>query len=194
MTTSNGPWIAEVPWAEATGVLKEAYDWQAERLGEPTEFTVLGSLYPELVLERLRLYKVVESCPSGLGPVERLLAALIASSLNDTPHCLSGLRERLASEGVDAELVETVLADPSNRPTGDGRIDAAAAYAAKLTTAPGSIVASDIDALRAAGFDDLEILDLNNMVAYFNYVNRVANGLGLRSEIPTDHALRAAPH
>jgi len=193
MTNSKGPWIAEVAWSEATGVLKEAYDWQAERLGEPTEFTALGSLYPELVLERLRLYKVVESCPSGLRPVERLSAALVASSLNDTPHCSSGLRVRLATEGANPELVEAVLADPSHKPTGDDRIDAVVAYAEKLTTAPSEITESDIDALRAAGFDDLEILDLNNIVAYYNYVNRVANGLGLRSEIPTEHALRAAP-
>jgi uncharacterized peroxidase-related enzyme len=122
------------------------------------------------------------------------LAALVASSLNDTPHCLSGLRVRLATEGADADLVAKVLADPSHQPSGDQRIDAAVAYAEKLTTTPSTIAESDIDSLRAAGFDDLEILDLNNMVAYFNYVNRVANGLGLRTEIPADHALRAAPH
>ena len=39
MTISNGPWIAEVAWSEATGVLKEAYDWQAERLGEADRWT-----------------------------------------------------------------------------------------------------------------------------------------------------------
>ena len=57
-----------MPPAEATGTLKEAYDWQAASLGEPTEFTQLGSLYPDLVLERLRLYKVVEAAPSKLSP------------------------------------------------------------------------------------------------------------------------------
>ena len=49
-------------------MLREAYDWQAASLGEPTEFTQLGSLYPELVMERLRLYKVVEGAPSALTP------------------------------------------------------------------------------------------------------------------------------
>jgi hypothetical protein len=37
-------WIQTVTWAEATGTLKEAYDWQAASLGEVTEFTQLGSL------------------------------------------------------------------------------------------------------------------------------------------------------
>ena len=62
------PWITTVSADDATGLLKEAYDWQAERLGEPTEFTMLGSLYPDIVMERLRLYRSVEGCPSSLSP------------------------------------------------------------------------------------------------------------------------------
>ena len=42
-------WIRTIPRNDATGTLKEAYDWQAKRLGEPTEFTQLGSLYPDMV-------------------------------------------------------------------------------------------------------------------------------------------------
>jgi uncharacterized protein YciW len=57
------------------------------------------------------------------------------------------------------------------------------AYAIKLTEHPGQIEAADIDALRAHDLDDLDILDLNNMVAYYGYTNRVANGLGLKTPI-----------
>lgn len=68
------------------------------------------------------------------------------------------------------------------------------AYAKKLTLTPGEITEQDIEALREAGFGDLEILDLNNIVAYYNYINRVANGLGLRTEIATaKEALGAVP-
>ena len=38
----------------ATGTLRDAYDWQARRLGAPTDYTQLGSLYPELVMLRLQ--------------------------------------------------------------------------------------------------------------------------------------------
>ncbi|MBV9578837.1 MAG: hypothetical protein JO057_09630 [Chloroflexi bacterium] len=92
-------WIQTVPWSEASGTLKEAYDWQAKRLGEPTEYTQLGSLYPDLVQLRLQLYKVVEACPSGLSPIERQMAALVTSVLNETPHCSSGLMLKLESLG-----------------------------------------------------------------------------------------------
>ncbi len=55
-------------------------------------------------------------------------------------------------------------------------------YAARLTQEPASITRADLDALRAESWDDRAILDLNQVVAYFNYVNRIANGLGVRLE------------
>jgi uncharacterized peroxidase-related enzyme len=192
---SSGPWIETVPWAEATGTLKEAYDWQAATLGEPTEFTQLGSLNPDLTLLRLQLYKVVEATPSDLTPLERRLAAYIASRLNQTPHCASGLEFRLDDLAPTAPpgFLSAVRRDPEKVTSADPRLDAIAAYAAKLTLTPGAIVESDIQALRAAGLSDLDILDLNNIIAYYNYINRVANGLGLRTLIGADHARRAVP-
>jgi uncharacterized peroxidase-related enzyme len=145
------------------------------------------------VLERLRLYKVVEAAPSGLSPVERRLAAYVASELNGTAHCASGLVHRLADLGVPSSLLAAARSVPSRLESGDPRLDAIAAYAARLTTAPAEVSEADVERLRAVGLGDLEILDLNNIVAYYNYINRVANGLGLRTEIPADHARRALP-
>ena len=55
-------------------------------------------------------------------------------------------------------------------------------YAAKLTERPGDIFARDIDQLREVGFKDRAILDINQIVAYFAYVNRIADGLGVDLE------------
>ncbi len=55
-------------------------------------------------------------------------------------------------------------------------------YAAKLTKRPADMIESDIDRLRSAGFKDRAILDINQIVAYFAYVNRVADGLGVDLE------------
>ncbi len=187
-------WIATVTPEDATGVLREAYDWQARKLGEPAEFTMLGSLYPEIVYERLRLYKTVEACPSGLMPRERALAAFVASRRNNTPHCSSGLRLKLREYGVEHDIVQAVDGDVAADTGDDGRLAAILDYARKLTLTPGEVSEEDIAGLRRAGLDDLEILDLNNIVAYYNYINRVANGLGLRSEIGTvTEALGAVP-
>ncbi len=52
-------------------------------------------------------------------------------------------------------------------------------YAVKLTRTPGAMRESDIHALRTHGFSDRDILDINQVTAYFAYVNRVADGLGV---------------
>ena len=186
-------WIETVPWSEAEGELADAYAWQAASLGEPAEFTRLGSLYPAIVAQRLSLYRAVERCPSSLSEVERQSAAFVTSLLNGTDHCASGLRLKLQSLGA-AAVAAAIDAEPTAPQTGDSRLDGICAHAAKLTTAPTAMTADDLGFLRAHGLDDLDLLDLNNMVAYYNYINRVVMGLGLRSVMSTEHeATRAVP-
>jgi uncharacterized peroxidase-related enzyme len=56
------------------------------------------------------------------------------------------------------------------------------AYADKLTQDPASVRATDIEALRSHGLQDLAIHDACAIVAYFAFVNRIANGLGVELE------------
>ena len=178
------PWISTIPPEEATGRLAEAYAWQAERLGRPTEFTELGSLEPELVHARLVLYRASERTSSALTQRQKNIAGHVASAVNRTPHCTSRSAIKLRELGLDAGLIAAVE---------NGQFDqlpaeeaAVARYAEKLTRDPGSISEADIEALRQAGLGDHEILDLNNQVAHLNYTNRVANGLGLLTEVESD--------
>ncbi len=55
-------------------------------------------------------------------------------------------------------------------------------YTAKLTKSPWDMEEADVDALRAAGFSDRAILDIAQVVAYYAYVNRIADGLGVSLE------------
>ena len=55
-------------------------------------------------------------------------------------------------------------------------------YAVKLTLEPWKMVESDVAALRAVGFSDAAILDINQVTGYFAYVNRLADGLGVPLE------------
>lgn len=52
-------------------------------------------------------------------------------------------------------------------------------YAAKLTLRPAEMVREDVEAMRRAGVDDGEILEVNQVVGYFCYANRLLNGLGV---------------
>lgn len=55
-------------------------------------------------------------------------------------------------------------------------------YCDKLTRSPSEVDHTDVDALRRAGFSDAAILDICQVTAYFNFVNRLADGLGVELE------------
>lgn len=55
-------------------------------------------------------------------------------------------------------------------------------FAVKLTAEPQSMTEADIDGLRKAGFDDEAIVEIVQVAAFFNYINRVADGLGIDPE------------
>lgn len=55
-------------------------------------------------------------------------------------------------------------------------------YAEKLTLEPGKMTEKDVVILRKAGFSDVDILDINQITAYYAYVNRTADGLGVSLE------------
>lgn len=64
----------------------------------------------------------------------------------------------------------------------DAATRAVCGHAVRLNRAPASIGEEDLEALRRAGLDDRAILDLTLIVAYFNFVNRVASGLDVELE------------
>jgi alkylhydroperoxidase family enzyme len=55
-------------------------------------------------------------------------------------------------------------------------------YVEKLTRTPGEMVEADVVALRDAGFTDRDILDICTTAAYYAYVNRISDGLGVQLE------------
>jgi uncharacterized peroxidase-related enzyme len=180
-------WIQTIEPEDADGRLAEAYAWQARKLGRPTEFTRLGSLAPEVVHARLVLYRASEGVPSRLTVAQKVLIGYWTSVLNATPHCASLARTELCRQG-GAALVEALDARDFSRL--DARDAALCRYVEKLTLTPGEMVAADLEALRAVGFDDLDILDANNQCAHLNYTNRVANGLGLLTDAASEERSR----
>jgi uncharacterized peroxidase-related enzyme len=181
-------WIRTISPENADGRLADAYGWQAHKLGRPTEFTQLGSLDPEVVHARLVLYRASENVPSRLTAAQKLLISYLTSVLNATPHCASLARTQLCALTEGSALIGAL--DARNYAALAPADAALARYVEKLTCSPGAITESDIEALRAVGFDDLDILDANNQCAHLNYTNRVANGLGLLSEAATDERSR----
>ena len=81
----------------------------------------------------------------------------------------------------DAELLAAIEADWRTAALSPKRV-AMLRFATKLTTAPAAMNDADVDALRSAGFSDRDILDIVEVVAYYAYANRIADGLGVETE------------
>lgn len=87
----------------------------------------------------------------------------------------------MAIDEQDA-LLTSLIEAPVEHVAVSGTDQALVRYAERLTRAPGSVGAADVGALRAAGLDDRAIHDACAIVAYFAFVNRIADGLGVELE------------
>jgi len=88
----------------------------------------------------------------------------------------------LMGDDAKADAAEKALQDRKPGEAFDGKALALLRYAEKLTVNPGDMVREDVAALTDAGVDDGEILEANQIIGYFNYVNRCLNGLGVTTE------------
>ena len=100
----------------------------------------------------------------------------------------SGVRHLLAHDGVPDELIAQ-LGDEAAAGAGNARLDEIVRYTTILTRSPGAVTEQHIEALRNAGLSDADIVAVNNLAAYFAYCNRITLGLGLRTQMPADHAI-----
>ena len=78
-------------------------------------------------------------------------------------------------------------ATPSRRAADLSEVDRAILETTeKLTKTPGDMGQADVDGLKAAGLDDRAVHDLTQVVSYFNYINRVADGIHVDLEPEMD--------
>lgn len=87
------------------------------------------------------------------------------------------LRAEVADDGLVAAVrtdYRTAAIDAATRALLD--------FAVKLTRSPGEMSEADVRALRDAGWDDRAIHGATQVIAYFNYINRVADALGTDPE------------
>lgn len=178
-------WIETVPPDKAAGRLRDLYQRVAGPGGHVDNILRVHSLRPHTLEGHMTLYKAVLH-HSGNRLPKWLLETLgvHVSRLNGCGYCVdhhfAGLRRLVGDDRASA-----IRAD-LDRAGGGGALDAAALaavhYATRLTTDPAGIGTEEFGALRAAGFDDGEILEINQVVSYFAYANRTVQGLGVDTQ------------
>ena len=85
----------------------------------------------------------------------------------------------LLDNPTKAALIDAAMASGKLETAFEGKELELMRYTQKLTLTPGAIVKADIEAMRAAGAEDWEILEVNQTCAVFNYSNRSLSGLGV---------------
>ncbi|MCC6158820.1 MAG: peroxidase-related enzyme [Deltaproteobacteria bacterium] len=135
-------------------------------------------LLPHTIAPHLDLYTALMFGPGPLSREDRELVAVVVSSFNDCEYCVAHHSEALRGSWRNDERVRTAARDFRRLPL-PRKTQLLLEYAEQLTHKPFSMDVSLIDELREAGAGDDEILQVNLITAYFNFVNRVALGLGV---------------
>jgi uncharacterized peroxidase-related enzyme len=172
------PWIKVIGEDEAEGAVRDAYEDVIRTRGKLSNIMTVQSLNAEAMARHLELYLALMFGDSALSRAERELIAVVVSSANRCEYCVNHHAEPLRRYWKDDARVDALTADWREAPL-SARERALAAYADKLTRTPGDVKEDDVAALRAQAFSDRDVLDVNMITAYFNFVNRIAAGLGV---------------
>ena len=164
--------------ADGDSKLGAVYAELIEKRGKVANILKVHSLNADAMSNHLDLYMTLMFGRSGLSRAEREAIAVVVSATNECAYCVNHHAEALRRYIKDAETLE-MLMSADGLETLEPRVSNIVRHAEKLTSAPSAMTESDLGELRAVGLSDSDILDLTMIVAYFNFVNRIAQGLGV---------------
>lgn len=173
-------WIREVHEEDAEGRLAESYEAIARSRGKVSNIMRVQSLAPGAMKAHMDLYLELLFARGGLSRAEREMVAVVVSVENRCAYCTLHHEAALAAWWKDDDRVRRLRGNLAEAGL-SAREHAIATYAQALTRAPSEPGQAGIEALREAGLDDAEILHVNMITSYFNFVNRIAEGLGVEA-------------
>ena len=171
-------WIKQVQSSDAEGKLKDVYQDLEKSRGKISNIMKIQSLDPKTMKIHLDMYLSIMFNNSTLNREERELIALVVSSINNCSYCINHHAEALNVYWKDEAKVNLLISDYKSIEF-TIRTLALLNYAEKLTITPGLVNEFDVQNLRIHDINDEDILNINLVISYFNFVNRIANGLGV---------------
>lgn len=179
--------IDYVSYDDATDDLKKLYEAYGGENRTPANILRIAGLNPKAMQAHVDLYRSIMFQKSPLSRAQREMIATVVSSINKCHYwiehhwaalrSLKKLGERVCDDSLKAELTtDWRSADISDF---DKQI---LDYTEKTTLNAHTITQEYIDDKKANGFDDLMLHDIVQVVSYFNYVNRMADALGIELE------------
>ncbi len=179
-------WIKIIPFDAATGKLKQLYKRVTGPNNNVDNIMAVHSLRPHSMEGHMHIYKYVLHHSGNTFPKWYLEAiGVYVSMLNQCSYCVDhhyqGMR-RLVNDDERSAAIRYAFENRKPENLFNGKELALLQYAEQLTLSPSTLLQSDISSLRNAGADDGEILEVNQVVAYFCYANRTVLGLGVNTD------------
>ncbi len=179
-------WINTIPYEEATGRLKKLYDRVKGPDNNVDNIMMAHSLRPHSMEGHMTIYKNILHHTGNKTPKWFLEACgVYVSHLNGCHYCFehhySGMTRLLGDDSRSTVIRQSFLNDTPSEAFSDQHLQVMN-YVRKLTVSPTEVIEADVKALRESGLDDGEILEINQVVSYFNYANRMVVGLGVNTD------------
>ena len=176
-------WISMIDDAEASPALAEVLDMARTPHGTVDNVMRVHSHRPSTMHGHVVLYRAVLHDDNNTIPTwfQEVISSYV-SILNDCAYSLANHWKNAAhliGDEEQAGAIRDALHARTPETVFDGAELAMLRYAEKLTLSPAMMTEDDVLTMRQAGLDDGAILEANQIICYFNYVNRSLNGLGV---------------
>ncbi|NAS11287.1 carboxymuconolactone decarboxylase family protein [Poritiphilus flavus] len=176
-------WIKTISYKQADPELKRVYKRVLGPQDSIDNVLKIHSLRPHTLIGHMTLYKSVLHHSANSLPKWYLESlGVYVSRLNQCDYCVQhhsqGLKRLLERSGEQKDYLGALNSEKLEDHFSPKQI-AGLNYARLLTLNPDQLSSKDIKLLHESGFDDGEILEINQLVSYFNYVNRTVLGLGV---------------
>lgn len=178
MEPAKMPFIKVINENEAEGELKKVYEQIGSARGKLSNIMKIHSLMPDTMIKHLELYLSIMFSKTKLSREEKEILAVVVSKNNNCDYCVNHHAEALNHYWKNKERLDNFVSTLDDDSFSD-KLRLAIKHATELTTNPSAVTKNDIDELKNAGWTDDDILGINLIISYFNFVNRIALGLGV---------------
>jgi uncharacterized peroxidase-related enzyme len=179
-------WIKMISDEDASEDLLDALKLSRTPHGTVDNVMRVHSLRPStlrghVVLYRAALHDDANTLPTWLQETISSYVSILNNCAYSLANHWANARHLIGDEDR-ADKIEKALNDRKPEDAFDGAELALLQYTEKLTLTPGTMVEADVEMLKTTGLDDGQILEANQIICYFNYVNRSLNGLGVSTD------------
>ena len=176
-------WIDTIAYEKANAKLKALYDRVKGPNNNVDNIMMMHSLRPHTMEGHMAIYKyVLHHRDNTIDKWFLETLGVWVSTLNKCEYCVehhfAGLKRLLNDDKKATHIRSAIDTNKIEEAPIENCQKTAMEYARKLTHNPGSIREESIEKLRADGYTDGEILEINQVCAYFSYANRTVLGLG----------------